>query len=56
MNKMGMYEMKIYDVKWVKGQLGRSIVAENEQEVKEYMNKKYPKREILSIKIREKIE
>ena len=41
--------LKRFNVKFKGGQLERTIHTETEQEAKDYINKKYPKREILNI-------
>ncbi len=38
-----------FNVKWKGGQLDRTILEESKEKAEEYMKKKYPKREILSI-------
>ncbi len=42
-------EIKKFNVKWKGGQLDRTILETSEEKAREYMEKKYPKRVILSI-------
>jgi len=44
-----MVELKRFNVKWKGGQLDRTIVEETEEKAREYMEKKYPNREIISV-------
>ena len=45
-----MGQLKRFNFKWKGGQLDRTILEETEEEAREYMEKKYPKRIILSVK------
>lgn len=40
---------KRFNFKWKGGQLDRTIIETSKEEAEEYMRKKYPNREILSI-------
>ena len=42
-------KLKRFNFKWKGGQLDRTIIEESKEKAEEYMRKKYPKREILSI-------